>query len=61
MGFLDLKDHPDGCTCCWIMGYGVDEQNPSEWAEKMFSLDEECPYHGSEVRGAGEVGASGRV
>lgn len=51
-------DHADDCSCCWILGYGVDEANPSEWAEKMFSLDEECPEHGSHVCGVAEVSAA---
>lgn len=53
--------HPPDCSCCWIMGYGVSEDDPTEWAEKQFSVDEECPHHGAQVRGAGEVGASSGV
>lgn len=55
------RNHPDDCSCCWIMGFGVDEADPSQWAEKMFSLDEECPHHGGQVRGAGQVSASSGV
>jgi hypothetical protein len=43
MGFLDIKDHPEGCICCWIMGYGVDEKRPNEWVERVLLREPDCP------------------
>lgn len=35
-----------GCTCCLIMGFGVDEKNPTEWSERILIQDDECVMHG---------------
>lgn len=33
------------CTCCWLLGYGVDESNKEHWAQKMTSWDPSCAKH----------------
>lgn len=33
-----------GCTCSWLIGYGVGKE-PEIWAEKMLSEDEDCIVH----------------
>lgn len=35
---------PD-CSCCWLLGYGVDEDDKERWAEKMTVWDPDCPSH----------------
>lgn len=33
------------CTCCWLLGYFVDQERPNQWAQKMTSWDPQCPEH----------------
>lgn len=49
-----MKQRSEECSCCWIVGFGVDEGYPALWGERMFSLDPQCPDHGS------QEGADGR-
>ena len=47
---LTQNSHAEfGCTCSWLIGYGVDDRNLNEWAEKMISRDSECILHGDFV------------
>lgn len=59
MGFLDDIEHPDGCICCWIMGFGVDEEHPNEWAEQILLREEDCEFHGTKARAQGQVQQAG--
>jgi len=52
MGFLDPIAHPDGCTCCWIMGFGVDDERPNEWVEQILLREEDCEFHGKRAQQA---------
>ena len=33
------------CSCCWLLGYFVDDERPNEWAQRMTSWDPLCPVH----------------
>jgi hypothetical protein len=35
---------PD-CSCCWLLGYGVDERQKERWAQRMTAWDPQCPKH----------------
>lgn len=61
MSFPPKTSHSENCSCCWIMGYGVDEKRPNDWAEEIYYKDEECVDHGSEVSGASEFSPTGWV
>jgi hypothetical protein len=39
------------CSCCWLLGYGVDEVDKNRWAQKMTVWDPQCPEHPSNPRG----------
>lgn len=38
---------PD-CSCCWLLGYGVDPDDKERWAQKMISWDPQCVIHREE-------------
>lgn len=44
------QGRPEDCSCCWIMGFGLHDDDPEIWGEEIFSLDEECPDHGEQAR-----------
>lgn len=43
---------PEGCSCCWVMGFGVDESAPDTFAKRLFERDEECEHHGGDSGGS---------
>lgn len=30
------------CSCSWLLGYGVFDDAPTQWGEKLLSIDPEC-------------------
>lgn len=34
-----------GCTCAWLRGFNVGDDNPNDWVERIMVKDDECPVH----------------
>lgn len=46
MQLTQSKFREFGCVCPVLMGYGVDDKNPNEWAEEIIEKEDDCVMHG---------------
>lgn len=38
-----------GCTCSWLIGFGVEDGKPEAWSEKLISPDDDCVIHSPKI------------